>query len=43
MHEDSPKMIAKLLVDESIRQKRQEDDMTVAVLKITKNQEGLYV
>ena len=43
MHEDSPKMIAKLLADESIRKKKQEDDMTVAVLKITKNREELYV
>ena len=43
MHEDSPKIIAKLLADESIRQKKQEDDMTVAVLKIIKNREGLYV
>ncbi len=34
MHEDNPRMIAKLLADEAERQKKQDDDMTVAVLKI---------
>ncbi len=37
MHEENPRMIAKLLADEAQRQKKQEDDMTVAVLKIMKN------
>ncbi len=43
MHEDSPNLIAKLLADEAQRRKKQEDDMTVAVLKIIKNEEGAYV
>ncbi len=43
MHEENPKIIAKLLTDEAERRKNQEDDMTVVVLKITKNEEGLYV
>lgn len=43
MHEDNPKLIAKLLADEAQRRKKQDDDMTVAVLKIIKNEEGLYV
>ncbi len=38
MHEDNPSIIAKLLADEAQRQKKQDDDMTVAVLKITKNE-----
>lgn len=36
MHEDSPKIIAQLLSDEAARNKKQDDDMTVAVVKITK-------
>lgn len=43
MHEDNPRMIAKLLADEAERQKSQEDDMTVAVLKITRNEDETYV
>ena len=39
MHEDDPHIIAKLLSDEAQRQKKQEDDMTVAVLKIIRNEE----
>lgn len=39
MHEDDPNMIAKLLTDEAERQKKQDDDMTVAVLKIIRNEE----
>ena len=39
MHEEEPHMIAKLLTDEAKRQKKQDDDMTVAVLKITRNEE----
>lgn len=39
MHEDNPVLIAKLLADEAQRQKKQEDDMTVAVLKISQNRE----
>lgn len=39
MHEDEPNMIAKLLTDEAERQKKQDDDMTVAVLKIIRNEE----
>ena len=42
-HEENPKMIAKLLTDEAQRRKKQDDDMTVVVLKITRNEEGLYV
>ena len=42
MHEESPKMIAKLLSDEAQRQKSHNDDMTVAVLKILKNTEDIY-
>ncbi len=37
MHEDNPEIIAKLLAEEAKRQKNQDDDMTVAVLKITEN------
>ncbi len=37
MHEENPRMIAKLLADEAERQKKQDDDMTVAVLKIMEN------
>lgn len=43
MHEEDPRMIAKLLVDEAIRQKKQDDDMTVAVLKITRSEDEMYV
>lgn len=43
MHEDNPRLIAKLLADEAERQKKQDDDMTVVVLKITKNGEEKYV
>ena len=39
MHEDDPHIIAKLLSDEAQRQKKQDDDMTVAVLKIIRNEE----
>lgn len=39
MHEDEPNMIAKLLTDEARRRKNQDDDMTVAVLKITRNED----
>jgi len=39
MHEEEPHMIAKLLADEAERKKKQDDDMTVAVLKITRNEE----
>ena len=43
MHADNPRLIAKLLADEAERQKKQDDDMTVVVLKITKNGEEKYV
>ncbi len=43
MHEEDPYMIAKLLADEAGRQKKQDDDMTVAVLKITRNGDEIYV
>lgn len=43
MHEDNPRMIAKLLTDEAERRKKQDDDMTVAVLKITRNEDETYV
>lgn len=43
MHEESPRMIAKLLADEASRRKKQDDDMTVAVLKITRNGDEMYV
>ena len=36
MHEESPDIIAQLLSDEAQRKKKQEDDMTVAVIKINK-------
>ena len=35
MHEETPEIIAQLLYDEAQRNKKQEDDMTVAVAKIT--------
>ena len=37
MHEDNPDIISALLLDEAVRNKKQDDDMTVAVIKITKN------
>lgn len=43
MHEESPAMIARLLTDEAKRRSKQTDDMTTAVLKITKKKEGIYV
>ena len=43
MHEESPRMIAKLLADEAQRRKKQDDDMTVAVLKIIRNEDETYV
>ncbi len=43
MHEDDPHIIAKLLTDEAKRQKKQDDDMTVAVLKFTRNGEEAHV
>lgn len=35
MHEETPEIIAQLLYDEAQRKKKQEDDMTIAVAKIT--------
>lgn len=36
MHEENPDVISSLLLDEAVRSKKQDDDMTVAVIKITK-------
>ena len=36
MHEDDPKIISELLIDEAMKNKDHDDDMTVAVIKILK-------
>ena len=36
IHEDNPEIIAQLLTNEAAKNKKQEDDMTVAVIKISK-------
>lgn len=37
MHEENPNIISELLLNEAKRRKKQDDDMTVAVMKIMKN------